>query len=164
VPALVAVGRRERNGCYGRSDHAIVDDLAAGLQAAAEECVGGAAEEHAPFSCDVDQVDRLTPGGRERFLGVHMLPGSYGGDADGRVGVRGGEVHDELDIRVRKESVRVVGARNCVLGSLRSQRVLATPSTKRCFRREGWIFPLLDHQIGFRGNLIPFQCQFSEAM
>src|SRR5229473_680407 len=51
-----------------------------------------------------------------------------------------------------------------VLGDLRQERVLITPSTENTFIRERWIFLFLKRQIGLRGNFVAFQDQFREAL
>ena len=70
---------------------------------AAEKGVGGAAHPHAARLGSVDQLARLGNLDAERLLGVHMLAGRDRLEADLDMGLRDGEVDDDLDAWVGEE-------------------------------------------------------------
>ena len=98
VPALVA--RTHEEGAAGdrHADRAVVDQLARGLVAAAEERVRRAADAQALGRRKVHHLARLGHVDAERLLRVHMLAGVEHRQADVGVGQRHGQVDHDLDV------------------------------------------------------------------
>ena len=95
----------------------LVDELARGLQAAAEEGVGGAAHEQVFLSREREHARALGGLEREGFLAVRMLAGAQDALVHGGVRLRDGEVDDQVEVVVRQE--RVDGQRaDAMLGRL----------------------------------------------
>jgi len=132
MPALRSVPRHERDRRDGDADRAIVDELAAGLQAAAEERIGRATHTQPLFGCQLHRALPVRAGRRERLLGVDMLARVQRGQVDRRVRRRDGQVHDHVD----------VGGRNQVLDRHGADAVLL---------RLG--FGPLNHEVGARNQL-----------
>ena len=75
MPALVAGAHEEGAAGDRRADRAVVDQLARGLVAAAEEGVGRAADAQALLRGEVHHLARLGDVDAERLLGIDVLAG-----------------------------------------------------------------------------------------
>ena len=119
VPAFVAGTGHERHGVQRLADPAVVDQLAAGLVATAEEGVGRAAEQHPGVSGRAHQVLALGALHRQRFLAPHMLAGIDGRPRHRVVRGRDGQVDHQIDRLVGQQFGRRQRARNAELRRLR---------------------------------------------
>ena len=124
VPALVAGAGHERHRVQRLADPAVVDQLAAGLVAAAEEGVGRAAEQHAGSLRAAHQVLALGARHRQRLLAPHVLAGIDRRPRYRVVCRRNGQVHHQVDRVVGNQLFRRERARDAELRRLR-RRALA---------------------------------------
>ena len=98
MPALVARAHEEGAAGDRRADRAIVDQLARGLVAAAEERVRRAADAEILGRREVHHLARLGYVDAERLFRMHMLAGVEHCQADIGVGQRHREVDHDLDV------------------------------------------------------------------
>ena len=103
VPVFHAVGEDGGGAGDDGADAAVVDGAAAGLVGGAHEGVGRAADPHAGFGGEGEQVAGFGEGGAEGFFGVDMFAGGDDGAVDRGVGEGDGEVDDDGDVGVGQE-------------------------------------------------------------
>ena len=119
MPALGTGAGHEGNRVQGGADPAVVEQLATGLMAAAEEGVRRAAQQHPGGRGGAHQIFALDALHRQRLLAPHVLAGSDGGARHGVVGGGDGEVDHQLDGSVGEQFLRGQHARNTELVGLR---------------------------------------------
>ena len=96
--------RREECGRGDRlTDYAIIEQFAAGLQRAAQEGVGRAADAQSRFCREIDEQLAVGAFRRQWFFGVDRLTGVQCGHADFGVRGRDGQVENHIDIRIRQQ-------------------------------------------------------------
>ncbi len=119
VPALVAVTRHERRGRDRFADHAVVNQLAARLDAAAEKRVRGATEQQPVVARRGKGALTIGALHGQRLFDVDVLPGFQRHQVD--LGVRLGDrqVDDDLNLRVVQQFVNRAGLRHAELGGAR---------------------------------------------
>ena len=116
MPVLVAVAGHVGGGADDLADEAVVDDLAAGHDAGAEDGVGGGAgAELALFRLGEDGFAFLVGEGVGLFA-VGVLAGAKGAEIDGGVDGGDGEVEDGVDIGIGDELVDGEDALDLMLG------------------------------------------------
>ena len=103
VPALVAVAGHEGGGRDRLADPAIVDQFAAGLDPAAEEGIGGAADKHAPGLGRGQRAGAVFAVDGQWFFAVDVLAGFDGGQVDLGVGLGHGQVEHDLDLGIGQQ-------------------------------------------------------------
>ena len=103
VPGLGAVTEHVGEGGDGFADGAGVDDLAGGLDAAAEDGVGRAADAEFAFLGFLEDLETFLVGEGEGFFAVDVLAGAEGGEVDADVGGGDGEVENGVDVGIGEE-------------------------------------------------------------
>src|SRR5690606_39489746 len=93
----------------GCTDPAIVNQLAAGLQATAEEGIRGAADQHAFFFGSVEDFLTVFTGERQRLLAVNMLASRNRRQINLCMSRRNGQVDDDFNIRVGQQLIERIG-------------------------------------------------------
>src|SRR5215208_6018059 len=106
VPVLGAVAEHERRYGDGLSDDPLVHDLAACLEAAAEEGVRGAADPEISLGGHFHYPPPVLQANGERLLGVYMLAGLQSRQGDRGVDDRNRQVEDDLDLFVSQQLLR----------------------------------------------------------
>ena len=120
VPPLVTGDEHERRRRHRLADGALVDELAAGLQSAAEERVRRGAEAQASRPSRLDQPLPVLERDGEGLLVVDPLAGIQRRLGDRGVGIRCGEIENDLDRRVGQQLGDGANGRHAVLrGPLR---------------------------------------------
>ncbi len=105
MPGFRAAVRHDGAAAGDRPHGAAVDELAASLVSAAQEGVRGAAGPQAFFRGQTQDLPAVLARDRERFFGVDVLPRLQRAQIDLRVGVRRGQVEDDVDFRVAEKRV-----------------------------------------------------------
>ena len=117
MPALRAVAGHKRHRCDRLADRAVVDQLAAGLQPAAQEGVGRAADAQPFLPRQSQGGGAVRPPRGERLLGVDMFPSGQAPTAHLGVDGRDGQVDHQVNVRIGQQLVHCRGA-DAVLGCL----------------------------------------------
>jgi hypothetical protein len=123
MPALVPVTRHKGRRADRLADPAVVDELAAGLDAAAEEGVRRAADAHAFGLRRRQQRPALFAGDGQRFFVVDGFPRLHRRHRHVVVRVGDGEVDDDLDVGIGEKFVHRAGARDTMLLRLRARLI-----------------------------------------
>ena len=103
VVPLVPGTHEERARADDVAEPAVVDEAAARLQPPAHERVGRAADPQARGVGDGQELEALRERRGEGLLGVDVLARLQRGKVERRVGVRGREVEDDVDLVVREQ-------------------------------------------------------------
>src|SRR5215212_3381886 len=114
VPVLRAVAQHERRYGDGLAYDPLVHDLAARLEAAAQERVGGAADPQIPLGGQLEHLPPILQANSERLLGVDVLAGLQGRQRDLRMNYGDGQVEGDLDLFVGQQFLRAAGLRHTV--------------------------------------------------
>ena len=108
MPGLVTVAGHVGGSTDGSADVAVVDKLAAGLNAAAKEGVRGNADEKAFFAGKVKKLFRVFPVDAHGLFAVGILSGAESLNCDPVVLAGSGKVNDDLDLGVCKHLVHIL--------------------------------------------------------
>src|SRR5215208_4015964 len=114
VPVFGAVAEHERRYGDGFAYYPFVHDLAARLEATAEESVGGAADPEVSLSGHLEHPPPILQIHGERLLGVDVLASLQGRQRDLRVDYGDGQVEGDLDLFVGQQFLRCTGLRHTV--------------------------------------------------
>ena len=117
MPALVAAADHVGRAADGRSDEAVVDEPAAGLDARAQEGVRRAAQHQSLFLGDAAQFDALGQLRAQRLFRIDVLARQQRRTADLEVLVGARQVQHDLHLRIGEGVVHgVVDFGHAVLG------------------------------------------------
>ena len=108
MPALGAAAHEEGGGARDVTDGALVNELTAGLDARAQEGVGGSADHQALFLGQLDQLRALLPGCAQGLLGVDVLPCQESRLGDVIVLVRAGEIQNNIHLGISEQLVHIL--------------------------------------------------------
>ena len=108
MPALGAAAHEEGGGSRDITDGALVDELTAGLNARAQEGVGGTADHEAALLGQLHQLHALLPGSTQGLLGVDVLPRQQGRLGDVVVLVGAGEIQNDIHLGVCEQLVHIL--------------------------------------------------------
>src|SRR5687768_4334184 len=100
MPALVPRAHEIRRAADRRADLSGIDQLAAGLVRTAEKCVRRGTDPQLLLRCTIDQLLAVLEGDAERLFRIDMLAGVECLQPDRDMGLRNGEVEDDLDPRI----------------------------------------------------------------
>ena len=98
MPAFVAGAHEEGGAADRRADRPVVDQLARGLVAAAEERVRRAADPQIFLGGEIHHLARLDHVDAERLFRMDMLAGVQHREADIGMGQRHRQVDDDFDV------------------------------------------------------------------
>ena len=117
MPRFVSVTGHIRSGAKRAADIAVVEQLAAGLDAAAHKRVGRDADEQPLFTAERKKLSRVLAVDRHRLLAVRVLSGFQRLNGDAVMLLRRRQVDDDLDLRIGEHVVhRLVNHRDIPVG------------------------------------------------